>query len=89
MTTEKRTATMGGKPREHWERVIERVKGLVITLDEVRDNAIRKDMDDAATRAANDIDALLDVLVVMDFQYNLHFGERPAALSRKPKPPVQ
>lgn len=79
-------ATMGGKPREHWENVMERIKRLISNLDRMRDIALAMEDpsgEDVADRAAGDIDALIDALVVLDFDYTQHFGERPRALQAK------
>ena len=68
--------TIGGKPREHWESVMGRLKSLICTLDRVADLAAENDQEEAENRARNDIDALIDALVVIDFDVEQRFGKK-------------
>jgi hypothetical protein len=73
---------MGGKTREHWEDVMERMKRLIRCLCEARRTAEKQGLEVAVMRANKDIDALIDALVVVDWEYTQHFGEPPEATKR-------
>lgn len=87
---------MGGKSREHWEQVAKRLVRVVLRLDQVRGTALRMTdptfltTEDIAQEAADDIDAILDAMVVLDYEFSRHFGESPEVLqSKKNQIPVQ
>ena len=85
--------TMGGKPPEYWDSSIRRIVKLIATLDLTRNNALRMEDpsgEEVAQEAAGDIDALIDALVVLDYEYQRHFGERPPCLGpKRDRAPVQ
>ena len=71
--------TLGGKTREHWTRVAERIVGLIGKVDRMRELAMRMvepSGEDVAQEAADDIDALIDALALIDFAYARRFGEQ-------------
>ena len=78
--------TMGGKPPEYWNSVIRKIVRLIATLDRTRSTALRMEDpsgEEVAQEAAGDIDALIDALVVLDYEYQRHFGKRPPCLGSK------
>ena len=85
--------TMGGKPPEHWNSVIMKIVRLIAKLDRTRNMALRMEEpsgEEVAQEAAGDIDALIDALVVLDYEYRQHFGERPPCLGpKRNRAPVQ
>ena len=86
--------TMGGKPPEYWNSVIRRIAKRIAKLDLMRNMALRMEDpsgEEVAQEAAGDIDALIDALVVIDYEYLRHFGERPPCLGPKAdrRTPVQ
>ena len=77
---------MGGKSPEHWDGVMRQIIKLVVRVDRAREMMLQTpdpSWEDATQEAAADIDALLDALVVLDFEYEQHFGERPPCMKRK------
>ena len=85
--------TMGGKPPEYWNSAIRTIVRLIAKLDLMRDMAMKMEDtngEEAAQEAAGDIDALIDALVVLDYEYQRHFGERPPCLGpKRDRAPVQ
>lgn len=84
---------MGGKPPEYWNSVIRTIVRLIAKLDLMRDMAMRMEDpsgEEVDQEAAGDIDALIDALVVLDYEYQRHFGERPPCLGpKRDRAPVQ
>lgn len=85
--------TMGGKRPEYWNSVIMKIVRLAAKLDQMRNAGLmREDLigEEVAQEAAGDIDTLIDALVVLDYEYQRHFGERPPCLGpKRDRAPVQ
>lgn len=71
--------TMAGKTKADWEKTCEKLKGLLWKLDKMREMAISTDNDDLATAIADEIDALIDALAVVEFKMDQHFKETEEA----------
>lgn len=67
---------MGGKPFRYWRNVYNRLNNLVYSIDSVRDKAVAMKQSEIVREADEDISALLDALVVLDFEILNHFGIR-------------
>ena len=77
---------MGGKPPEYWNKVAVRIVKLIGHVDRVRNIALQMEEpsgEEVAQEAADGIDALIDALVVIDYEYQQHFGERPPCMGQK------
>ena len=78
--------TMGGKPSEYWDDVAKRIVRLIGHVDRARNMALQMEEpsgEEVAQEAAGHIDALIDALVVIEFEYEQHFGRRPQCLRQR------
>jgi len=77
---------MGGKPSEYWDDVAKRIVRLIGHVDRARNMALQMEEpsgEEVAQEAAGHIDALIDALVVIEFEYEQHFGRRPQCLRQR------
>lgn len=69
--------TMGGKTLSYWEDREKRIKGLIGKLYAAQESAMKHNDGNMAAEIAMDIDALIDMLVVLEWNMDIHFGEKP------------
>ena len=75
--------TMGGKTLSYWEHREKQIKGLINKLILMGENATKDNNADIAAAARQDIDALIDVLVVLEYEMDQHFERKPKETGKR------
>lgn len=68
--------TLGGKGLDHWEIVIAGLKSVIGALDGVAKSADEKGQTAVASMAREDINAVMEALVLVDYEVTQRFGEK-------------
>ena len=75
--------TMGGKTLSYWEHREEQIKRLINKLYDMSEMAMKYNEINVEAEARQDIDALIDVLVVLEHEMDLHFERKPKEAEKR------
>ena len=68
--------TLGGKGLDHWEIVIAGLKSVIGALDRVAKASDEQGKTAAASTAREDMNAVMEALVLVDYEVTQRFGEK-------------
>lgn len=68
--------TLGGKGLDHWEIVIAGLKHVIGALDIVAKASDKQGKTAAASTAREDMNAVMEALVLVDYEVTQRFGEK-------------